>query len=190
MSAEADISFRPLAAADLDMVAGWLAEPHVRQWWGDPETELAGMRDMIEGRDPTRPYLVVVDGDPIGFVQSWRIEDARDAHSTEEHPWLLEIPDGAAGMDILIGAPERISKGLGSATVAAFAAKLAAEGHSPIVIDPDAGNRRAVRAYEKAGFRAFAGFEGVTDGVLLMRYDPDPGHRLSRTKQYGSDRVA
>ena len=32
---------RAFSAADLPMMADWLATPHLRQWWGDPATELA-----------------------------------------------------------------------------------------------------------------------------------------------------
>ncbi|TIM18779.1 MAG: GNAT family N-acetyltransferase, partial [Mesorhizobium sp.] len=33
--------FRPVTEADLPMIAAWLAEPHVAEWWDDPETEIA-----------------------------------------------------------------------------------------------------------------------------------------------------
>src|SRR3954467_6958568 len=41
-------AFRPVVEKDLPAIAGWLAEPHVAQWWGDPETEIAAIRGHID----------------------------------------------------------------------------------------------------------------------------------------------
>ena len=43
-----------------------------------------------------------------------------------------------------------------------------------LVIDPEPGNLRAIRAYEKAGFRPVPHLLGRTgDGVLIMQFDPN-----------------
>ena len=34
-------AFRPMTALDLEIVRGWLALPHVVQWWGDPRKQFA-----------------------------------------------------------------------------------------------------------------------------------------------------
>ena len=34
-------AFRPIAAIDLEIIRHWLAMPHVAQWWGDPQEQLA-----------------------------------------------------------------------------------------------------------------------------------------------------
>jgi aminoglycoside 6'-N-acetyltransferase len=34
-------AFRPMSTADLPLLRRWLAEPHVRQWWGDPAEQYA-----------------------------------------------------------------------------------------------------------------------------------------------------
>ena len=43
-------------------------------------------------------------------------------------------------------------------------------GFSQIIIDPDPNNIRAVRAYEKAGFRPIAELAGKTGDSLIMRH--------------------
>ena len=40
--------FRTVTEADLPMIAGWLAEPHVAEWWDDPETEIASISDHLD----------------------------------------------------------------------------------------------------------------------------------------------
>ena len=34
-------AFRLMTATDLPMIRRWLAMPHVAQWWGDPQEQLA-----------------------------------------------------------------------------------------------------------------------------------------------------
>ena len=67
----AEITFRPVTLSDLPLVADWMAGAHWVEWWGAPETELADLRAMIEGRDTTRPFLFCLDGAPLGYIQVW-----------------------------------------------------------------------------------------------------------------------
>jgi aminoglycoside 6'-N-acetyltransferase len=58
------------------------------------------------------------------------------------------------GVDMFIGEPELWDRGLGTKALAILVAYLyAAAGARGIVIDPRVANARAIRAYEKAGFR-------------------------------------
>ncbi|MCF3642327.1 acetyltransferase [Rhizobium sp. TRM95111] len=167
------IGFRPVAAADYPLLSRWLEEPHICAWWGDPEEELGFIRDMVEGRDTTRPYLILLDGAPVGYIQAWFIGHHQNEDWTKDTPWLRELPSGTVGVDLSIGDASKLSVGLGSAALAAFVARLRREGHETIVIDPDPANTRAVRAYEKAGFRAMPALMGRTGGgVLIMQHDP------------------
>ncbi|GHG13768.1 GNAT family N-acetyltransferase [Paracoccus aerius] len=172
---KADISFAPVTAADLPLLAEWLASPHWREWWSDqPAVELGYIRDMIEGRDSTRPFLFLLDGRPIGYIQVWRIADARVEPWLTEAPWLMDLPDDAVGVDLSIGPTGLLSQGIGSRVLSAFVAMLRAEGHRTIIIDPDPANARAVRAYENAGFRVIPKLLGRTGDSLLMRHDARP----------------
>ena len=165
-----EIAFRPLDAADLPLVARWMETPHWRQWWGDPAVELGHIRDMVEGRDTTRPFLIEADGAPVGYIQVWRIADNRVEPWLTEAPWLRLLPDEAVGVDLSIGPEEWLSRGLGSAALAAFVARLRAEGQRFIIIDPDPANTRAVHAYRRAGFRPIPELEGRSGDCLLMRH--------------------
>ena len=68
------ISFVPVEPQHYPLLQKWLAEPHMQEWWGDPDTELGYIRDMVEGRDTTRPFLIALDGAPIGPIVG---EDAK-----------------------------------------------------------------------------------------------------------------
>jgi RimJ/RimL family protein N-acetyltransferase len=166
-----DISFRPVVTGDYPTLAEWLQLPHWREWWGDPEVELGHVKDMVEGRDTTcQPFIFAVDGETMGYIQVWRIGPHQTPEWVKDNPWLMELPSDAVGVDLSIAHPDKLAQGLGSATLKTFVAKLRAEGHTTIIIDPDPDNRRAVAAYRKAGFRPVPHLEGRTEGVLIMHH--------------------
>ena len=172
-NSQPEIAFRPVEREDYETLRGWLNQPHMREWWGDPEEELGFIRDMVEGRDTTRPFLFTLDGTPIGYIQYWFIGHHQNEEWIRDNPWLTELPSDAVGVDLSIGDPALLSKGYGSTVVKAFVARLLEDGHRTIIIDPDPANRRAVRAYEKAGFRTIPHLEGHTGDTLLMKYVSD-----------------
>ena len=167
-----DIAFIPVTAEHFPLLDEWLRRPHMREWWGDSDDELGFIRDMVEGRDTTRPFLIVLDGQPVGYIQYWFIGHHQNEQWTRDNPWLLELPPEAVGLDLSIGDPAMLSKGIGSAALAALARRLHDEGHRTLIIDPDPANLRAVRAYEKAGFRVIPQLEGRTGDTLIMQYAP------------------
>jgi aminoglycoside 6'-N-acetyltransferase len=170
--------FRPMTADDLPLMRRWLEGPHMREWWGEPETELGYIRDMIEGRDTTRPFIFSADGEPLGYIQYWFVGHHQNATWIADHPWLAELPAEAVGVDLSIGDADNLAQGVGSGALRTFAQSLVSQGYRTINIDPDPANKRAVRAYEKAGFRAISRLLGRTGDTLIMQYesnenDPD-----------------
>jgi aminoglycoside 6'-N-acetyltransferase len=165
------IGFVPVGPEHYALLRAWLDLPHMREWWGDTEDELGFIRDMVEGRDTTRPFLIAVEGEPIGYIQVWFVGDHQNESWIADHPWLAELPSEAVGVDISIGVPERLSQGTGSAALAAFVRRLRDEGRETIVIDPLIRNERAVRAYTKVGFRPIPHLLGRTGDTLIMQFD-------------------
>lgn len=167
----ASIGFIPVEPAHYPLLCAWLEAPHMREWWGDPEEELGFIRDMVEGRDTTRPFLIALDGAPVGYIQYWFIGHHQNEQWVKDHPWLMELPSDTVGIDLSIGDAAMLSQGIGSAALAAFAAMLRKLGHETIIIDPDPANVRAVRAYRKAGFLPVPELEGRTgEDVLIMQH--------------------
>jgi aminoglycoside 6'-N-acetyltransferase len=160
-------SFRPVTPDDLEMIAGWLAEPHVAEWWDDPDEEIASIREHIDSIS-VEPLIIELDGRPIGYLQSY------DPHLEDDHPYQ-DQPFGTLGIDLSIGVPDLVGIGHGSAIVGQFVEELFAEGTPRVIIDPDPANLRAIRAYEKAGFKAFDTRTSVYGPALMMARDNEEG---------------
>ncbi len=68
-------SFRPLAHDDLELMQRWLNDDFVARWWpGWPRLEQvrAKYAPRIAGSDPTKCFIIELDGRPIGFIQCYR----------------------------------------------------------------------------------------------------------------------
>ena len=165
------ISFVPVTADHYALLSGWLNAPHMREWWGDPAEELGYIREMVDGRDTTRPYLFAIDGKLVGYIQYWFIGHHQNEEWIADHPWLAELPKDAIGVDLSIGEEGYLSSGIGSEALTLFVKRLRADGHNTIIIDPDPNNGRAVRAYAKAGFRPIPHLQGRTGDVLIMQHE-------------------
>ena len=167
MPREPAYAFRPVVPRDLSMLRGWLEQPHVAEWWGDVDEELAQIADAIDSIS-TEPLIVELDGRPIAYLQSY------DPHLEDDHPYQ-DQPFGTLGLDLTIGDPALTGIGHGSSIVRQFTDQLFAEGVPRVIIDPDPANARAVRAYEKAGFKAFDTRTSVYGPALMMARDAEEG---------------
>ncbi|KQS76064.1 aminoglycoside adenylyltransferase [Rhizobium sp. Leaf384] len=137
--------FRRLHRADFPRLAQWFAEPHVRAWWGAAEVELEAIARAMETGE-IQPMIVEWEGRPIAYLQAY------DPHRERDHPYR-DQPVATVGIDMAIGAPEDVGRGHGGGIALQFAARLFATGALRIIVDPHPENSRAIRAYEKSGFR-------------------------------------
>jgi len=167
-----EIGFRRLREDDLPLLHAWFQREHVRRWWkerSEYDEVVAHYRPSIVGDDPTELYLILLDDAPVGFVQTYLVDDYDD------YAALLGVGDGVAGVDLLIGEPDLVGKGVGSAAIDAFVERIvfARQDTLACIADPDARNTASLRAFEKAGFRAVREFVDPEDGErhVLVRRD-------------------
>ena len=151
-----------MTAADLPMVKHWLGLPHVMHWWGKPDEQFALVRDDLD--DPAMDQFVVTSADrPFAYLQTYRLSDWNFSFGMQ--------PVGTRGIDQFIGEPDMVSKGHGSAFIRSFIDRLLGAGAPRVITDPDPRNLRAVRAYEKAGFRKEGTYDTAEGRALLMVRD-------------------
>jgi aminoglycoside 6'-N-acetyltransferase len=155
--------FRPMQAADLPLLRRWLAMPHVTEWWGDCEEQYALVRGDLD-EPAMEQYIVAAADRPFAYLQCY------DPAAWPQNG-LGRHPAGTRGIDQFIGEPDMIGRGHGAALIRAFCDRLLSAGAPRVLTDPDPANRRAVRAYEKAGFRPHGEVDTPDGRALLMVRD-------------------
>lgn len=145
-----EVVLRPLVRADYALLGDWLREPVVAEWWHDdpdPEALERQYGAAIDGLEPTRLRVGVLDGVPVGFVQWYRFAD--EPEYTAELAPLLPVPAGAWSLDYLVGASEHRGRGVGTALVRAA---LAAIGPAPVLVPVHSENLASAAVLRRAGF--------------------------------------
>jgi len=141
------VLLRPLEERDFDRLVEIGVEPEVALWW--PGITHAELAEAAAGGDVVA-LAVELDGRVAGMIQ-FHEEDEPDFRH--------------AGMDVFLSA-ECHGRGLGADAVRTLARHLIEErGHHRLTIDPAAANERAIRCYERVGFRRVG---------IMRRYWRDP----------------
>ena len=150
----AQIRIRDLEPGDLDVIVEILTDPLVGRWWPDYDRERV-RREMFDPqtRDDDEVWLAIeLDGSTVGLIGYYEENEFEYRH---------------AGMDLSLH-PDFHDRGLGTDAVRTLARWLIDErGHHRLIIDPDAQNARAVRCYEKVGFKrvgVMRDYQSLRDG--------------------------
>ena len=139
---------RPVQAGDKAKLTEIFSDPEVARWWGDPAVSV---RDALNVEEGGSHFVIELDGETIGFIQSYEEDDPMYRH---------------ASLDISLGSPW-LGKGLGRDALRTLAHYLIDErGHHRLTIDPAAHNARAIKAYESVGFKPVG---------LMRQYERGPG---------------
>lgn len=162
--------FRPFTSDDLALMHEWRSRPHVIRWWGPPEVERA---DESLADPNIAMWIVELDGRPFAYAQDY------DPHAWDGHPFA-HLPPGSRGIDQTIGEPDMLDRGHGSAFVRLHCDRLFASGAPAVGTDPHPDNRRAIRAYEKAGFGIAGGPVDTLWGRALLMERRAPGQSCLR----------
>lgn len=157
------ISFTPIRREHFPLLASWLATPHVVRWWNDDPSLAAIESDYggcVDGSEPAEVFIAQCSGEPIGLIQRFRFGAYPQYIDQLAH--ILAVPAGCTSIDYLIGPRDALGKGMGTAMIAAFVARIWDDfADTPAIVVPvQADNRASWRALERAGF------ERVAEGEL------------------------
>lgn len=146
MAEAARITLKPATRADFALIRRWLQRADIQDWWG-PVSATEAELNLALGAEHAICRLIVADGEPVGY-----------AHAVDATLWGDNLPDelepGTWDLDLFVAAEEHRGKGVGQVALRllreeVFATTLAVA----VCVFPSVKNERAVRAYEKAGFR-------------------------------------
>jgi len=132
------LRLRPTDEADLDLLAAWLADPDVYEFWGGTALSRREVADKYVGRrSPDVECFIIEDQEqPVGFVQYHLADDN----------------GGGGGLDMVV-LPAYRRKGIGRHCVRLLTGYLQREqGWRRITVDPDEINSRGVAFWSAVGF--------------------------------------
>lgn len=156
------VTLRAATAEDIDLLRAWDRMDHVRAAMGE-EFPTDWQVELAQDAHWYQLYLACEDARPFGVVQI--IDPALE----DTHYWG-QVPAGCRAIDIWIGPPSDLGRGLGTlAMTLAVEHCFAAPEVTEILIDPLAANTRAQRFYSRLGFQAVERRWFGADDCLVMR---------------------
>ncbi|MDO8380575.1 GNAT family N-acetyltransferase [Phenylobacterium sp.] len=162
------IAFRPLAAADFRMLTRWLAEPHLRRFVQKTPMSLdevtAKYGPRVRGEQPLVCHVACDDDVPFGYLQAYRNRDWPDAADGQT--------DGIS-LDLHIGEPTFLDRGLGRAMLDAYVRGLALPhfAQTTAYIAHDLANTAALACSKAVGFKPVREFVEDGEPMLLLRLE-------------------
>lgn len=141
------ITFRRIdIERDVALLFRWLADEDVHRWYDEGEHSMENYRRKFAPEPTTHKFIVEIDHQAIGYLQTYWLSDE------PEYAAQLGLSHDAVSIDMFLGVRNR---GLGHRILDAALARIVfGEMNAEwACINPDPENLRAVRSYEKAGFR-------------------------------------
>ena len=153
------ITFFPLSENHCSLLLKWLEAPHVKAWWDQDVqwtpaliqekygTYVDGYKLENDSQKPLYAYIVLADQLSIGYIQFYNAYDFRRSIL------LTNLPSSLAALDLFIGDPSYLGKGLGSIVLKQFLEEHVHPLYETCFVDPNLHNIAAIKTYENAGFK-------------------------------------
>ncbi len=174
-----DIRIRTLNENDFPLLLKWLSNERVLEFYEgrDKKYTLEEIKKHFSEKWEDEVFRVIIEykGTPIGYGQIYKMYD--ELYDDYNYPRSNEI---VYGMDQFIGEPDYWSKGIGTKyTKIVFDFLKKERNVDAVILDPHQNNSRAIRMYQKAGFRIIEDLpehelhEGKKEDCYLMEYRYD-----------------
>ncbi len=155
---------------DIPLWKIWGEIPHVKNVWfieGYETTDY--IHKKIEGNGYDHPFIIYVGNQTIGYIQCCDLYAYRTLCPKPKGLFTQEEP-GTFCIDLFIAESDYLNKGYGSEIVKLFSQKVIQDfGARKILIDPASDNQRAIRCYEKSGFKILKkSFDGITECTIMQ----------------------
>ncbi|WP_205600718.1 GNAT family N-acetyltransferase [Gracilibacillus sp. YIM 98692] len=145
-----NLKVRNLKEKDNYLLAKWLSNPSVLEFYEgrDNPFDLDKVNKVFyTPKDDKVKCIVEFDGNEIGYIQFYQLND----ETKKEYGYFNEK---VYGTDQFIGEVEYWNKGIGTLLVTTMVKYLIEhEKADRVVMDPQTRNTRAIKCYEKSGFK-------------------------------------
>ena len=173
---EEKIRIRTLLDSDFPLMLKWLTDDRVLEYYGgrDKKYSLESIKEHYSKKlkDEINRVIIEYDNIPVGYGQFFKLYD--ELFDEYNYPKTQDI---VYGMDQFIGEPDYWNKGIGTQYINIIFSYLKNEKNADVVIlDPHKDNIRAIKCYEKAGFKIIKElpkhemYEGIKVDCYLMEY--------------------
>jgi aminoglycoside 6'-N-acetyltransferase len=141
------LSYRAAGHDDVPLLVAMYADPEVSRYWDGRAYDAEEMHARLDRAD-VDAWIVEEDGEPVGYLQSWREEEGPRRGGLDGF-----LVPAARGLGVMPDAARALAQSLLDA------------GWEYVTVDPYEWNERALRGWRSAGF------------VEVSRHDPDEDHR-------------
>lgn len=162
------ISFMSMTKKYIALWQQWIEKEHVKKVWLIDGETADYIYKKILGNGYDYPFIIFSDNQPIGYIVACDLYAYRTLSSDPKGLFTHETP-GTFCMDLFIGEEGYLDKGFGTQIVRSFIGYIFQHFQcQTILIDPAISNKRAIRCYEKAGFKFVKEeFDGVTHSYIM-----------------------
>ncbi len=171
-----DLRIRTLSSKDFPFLLKWLTDERVLEFYGgrDKKYTIESIKEHFTEawEDEVIRVIIEYQNKPVGYGQIYKMYD--ELYDDYHYPKTNEI---VYGMDQFIGEPEYWSKGIGTQYIKMVFDYLKRERKADaVILDPHMNNIRAIKSYQKAGFRIIEDLpehelhEGKKEDCYLMEY--------------------
>lgn len=155
--------FEVLKKGQEGLVRQWLSQDYVvKHWYGTGlKNTLKVLERFVKGEEPLYTLWIGYDGEtPFAFLMTSPVDISEELYGK-----YCTKEERAITLDLLIGHPDYLGKGLAHLMIQRFLEEKFADRHA-VFIDPCLENPKAIHVYQKAGFK------GVEE--FIPYYNPRP----------------
>lgn len=145
------LSVRYLQQNDKYLLAEWLSKPSILKYYegrNKPFNLEKVTRKFYSRDDDVERYIIEYNESAIGYIQFYQANDKTSMINDYNQREIVY------GMDQFIGETEYWNKGIGTSLIKAMVNYLVDEKRADrVIMDPQVTNKRALKCYEKCGFK-------------------------------------
>lgn len=174
-----NVSIRKMTHDDYQVMSEWLSTKEVLEFYGDIHSPFTleevkrKYEPRVIGDHHVHPYIIDLENKPIGYMQHYYHDDKSKeefGYSPSQH---------VIGIDQFIGVPSLFNKGYGTQIVRKFVDYICLNMQvDVIVLDPEITNTRAIRCYEKCGFREVKSINSNQNVLMEIKVHSLEGEKI------------